>query len=83
MISFLLTLNSRYSTDALKSPLVSTSVIRAPLGFAAVYPTNGMKNVTGSLLAVPTGVETKVVPGEDKIEDGDELGDEDKLGDEL
>ena len=55
-------------------------MIIAEEGFPPVYPTNGMKKVTGALLAVPTGVEMIGVPGGDGgvgIEDGAELGSED------
>ena len=46
-------------------------------GFPPVYPTNGMKKVTGALLAVPTGVEVKIDPPDDGS--GDVVGEEPQL----
>ena len=60
------------STLEFKSPLVSTSVIIAEEGIPPVYPTNGIKNVTGALLAVPTGVD--VVMSEEDGDGGFEVG---------
>ena len=60
------------STLEFKSPLVSTSVIIAEEGIPPVYPTNGIKNVTGALLPVPTGVD--VVMSEEDGDGGFEVG---------